>query len=112
MEDVVKNENYNSLGDGMGATLTFASERQGYTLTDLSTFLSMEAELNLAVQVDQSDSLKNEYSIIVVNPDKVEGTNPELAKEFQQWMTSEKALKMIGDYGKDKYGRALFFVNE
>lgn len=103
---------YNSLGDGMGATLTFSSENAGYTLTDLSTFLSMESEMAIKVLVDQSDSLKNVYSVIIVNPDKVEGTNFELAKEFEDWITGERAAELIAEYGKEQYGQPLFFVGE
>lgn len=103
---------YNSLGDGMGATLTFSSENAGYTLTDLSTFLSMESEMDLEVLVDQSDSLKNVYSVIVVDPDKVEGTNVALAEEFQEWITGERAAELIAEYGKEEYGQPLFFVGQ
>lgn len=105
-------DNYNSLGDGMGATLTFASENNAYTLTDLSTFLTMENDLDLEVLVDQSDALKNVYSIIIVNPDKVKGTNPDVAKKFQDWMLSDKASKLISEYGKEEYGQQLFFLGE
>ena len=105
-------DNYSSLGDGMGATLTFASENGGYALTDLATFLSMENDLDLEVLVDQSDSLKNVYSVIIVNPDKVKGTNPDVAKKFQDWMLSDKAKKLISEYGKEEYGQQLFFLGE
>lgn len=105
-------DNYSSLGDGMGATLTFASENGGYALTDLATFLSMENDLDLEVLVDQSDALKNVYSIIIVNPDKVKGTNPDVAKKFQDWMLSDKAKKLISEYGKEEYGQQLFFLGE
>ena len=111
-EDLEADKNYNELGDGMGATLKFASENQGYTLTDLGTFLSMQKDLKLKVLVDQSDSLKNTYSIILVNPDKVEGVNKELAKEFQDWMTSEKAAELIDKYGLEEYGQQLFISGE
>ncbi len=111
MEDIIERDNYNALGDGMGATLTFSSEKAGYTLTDLSTFLSMESDLALEVLVDSSDSLKNEYSLILVDPEVVDGTNPELATEFQDWMLSDKALELISKYGQEKYGQSLFFIN-
>ncbi|NLY73449.1 MAG: solute-binding protein [Tissierellia bacterium] len=111
MEDIIERDNYNALGDGMGATLTFSSEKAGYTLTDLATFLSMESDLALEVLVDSSDSLKNEYSLILVDPEVVDGTNPELAIEFQDWMLSEKALELISKYGQEKYGQSLFFIN-
>lgn len=111
MEDIIERDNYNALGDGMGATLTFSSEKAGYTLTDLATFLSMESDLALEVLVDSSDSLKNEYSLILVDPEVVDGTNPELAIEFQDWMLSDKALELISKYGQEKYGQSLFFIN-
>lgn len=111
MEDIIEEDNYNALGDGMGATLTFSSEKGGYTLTDLSTFLSMESDLDLEVLVDSSDSLKNEYSLILVDSEVVDGTNPELAIEFQDWMLSEKALELISVYGQDQYGQSLFFID-
>lgn len=111
-EDLEADKNYNALGDGMGATLKFASENQGYALTDLATFLSMQKDLKLKVLVNQSDSLKNTYSVILINPDKVEGTNTELAKEFQDWMTGEKAADLINKYGVEKYGQQLFISGE
>lgn len=111
-EELEGNEKYNALGDGMGATLKFASENQGYTLTDLATFLSMQTDLKLKVLVNQSDSLKNTYSIILINPEKVEGTNTELAKEFQDWMTGEKAAELIDKYGVEEYGQQLFITGE
>lgn len=112
IEDLEGEDNYNSLGDGMGATLTFASEYNAYTLTDLSTFLTMQNDLNLKVLVDESESLKNVYSVIVVNPDKVNGTNQEAGKVFQDWMLSDKAASLIEEYGKDDYGEQLFFIGE
>lgn len=111
-EELEGNEKYNALGDGMGATLKFASENQGYTLTDLATFLSMQTDLKLKVLVNQSDSLKNTYSVILINPEKVEGTNTELAKEFQDWMTGEKAAELIDKYGLEEYGQQLFISGE
>lgn len=111
-EELEANEKYNALGDGMGATLKFASENQGYTLTDLATFLSMQTDLKLKVLVNQSDSLKNTYSVILINPEKVEGTNTELAKEFQDWMTGEKAAELIDKYGLEEYGQQLFISGE
>lgn len=101
---------YVSAGSGMGATLTMASEKQAYTLTDLATFLSMKDKLSLKVIVSESPDLKNDYSIIVINPDKVANVDDETAKAFENWMLSERALKLIAEYGKDTYGETLFFT--
>lgn len=101
---------YYSSGSGMGDTLIMASEKQAFTLTDLATFLSMQDKLNLEVVIDSSKDLLNDYSIIVINPEKVENTNSEAALAFEEWMLSEKALNLIGEYGKEKYKQALFFT--
>lgn len=103
---------YISAGVGMGDTLMMASEMQAYTLTDLSTFLSMKDSLSLEVLINAGSDLRNDYSIIVINPDKVSNVDTETAKRFETWMTQPSTLKLISSYGEDIYGEALFFVNE
>jgi tungstate transport system substrate-binding protein len=102
---------YISAGTGMGATLTMASEESAYTLTDLATYLSMQDQLSSKVIVSASPDLRNDYSVIVINPDKVTNVDAETAKVFETWMLSESTLKLIAEYGKDTYGEALFFTN-
>lgn len=110
--DVVSQDTsfYYSSGSGMGDTLIMASEKQAFTLTDLSTFLSMKDKLDLEVIIDSSNDLINDYSIIVINPDKVENVNSEAALKFEEWMLSEKALNLIAEYGKEEYNQSLFFT--
>lgn len=110
---MVAGETYQSLGKGMGDTLTFAAQEGAYTLTDLSTYLSMKDKLEgLVVLVDQSDNLRNNYSSIEVNPEKNPNVNAEGAKAFSEWIVSEDTLAMIAKYGEDTYGQPLFFVND
>lgn len=101
---------YVSAGTGMGATLTMASEQEAYTLTDLATYLSMQDQLSSKVIVSASPDLRNDYSVIVINPDKVTNVDAETAKAFEAWMISDSTLKLIAEYGKDTYGEALFFT--
>ena len=101
---------YVSAGSGMGATLTMASEKQAYTLSDLATFLSMKGKLSLDIIINKSPDLRNDYSIIVINPDKVANVDVDTAKAFEEWMLSDRALKLISEYGKDTYKEALFFT--
>ena len=101
---------YVSAGTGMGATLTMASEQEAYTLTDLATYLSMQDQRSSKVIVSASPDLRNDYSVIVINPDKVTNVDAETAKAFETWMLSESTLKLIAEYGKDTYGEALFFT--
>ena len=108
---------YNSLGQGMGETLTFANEAGAYTLTDRGTFLSMRDSLSdLAVMVggDSIDgnadpALLNPYGVIPVNPDKSDAINNELAEKFAAWITSDAVQQQIGEFGVDTYGQPLFY---
>lgn len=110
--DVVSKDTsfYISSGSGMGDTLIMASEKQAFTLTDLATFLSMKDKLDLEVIIDSSNDLINDYSIIVINPDKVENVNSDAGLMFEEWMLSEKALNLISEYGKEEYNQSLFFT--
>lgn len=62
---------YDSLGQGMAETLTYANNQEAYTLTDTATWLVMRDTLtNLKVLTGTAPDLKNTYSIIAVDPDK------------------------------------------
>lgn len=102
---------YISAGKGMGDVLNMASEKKAYTLTDKATFLSMKDKLELKIVVNEAEDLLNQYTVIAVNPTKHAGINKAGADIFIKWITSDKALKLINDYGKDKYGENLFKVN-
>jgi len=110
---------YNSLGQGMGETLTFANEAGAYTMTDRGTFLSMRDNLpNLVVVVggesiaDNADpKLLNPYGVIPVNPEKSEAINAELARKFAEWLTSPEVQTMIGEFGVETFGQPLFYPN-
>lgn len=110
---------YNSLGQGMGETLTYANEAGAYTLTDRGTFLSQKDNLpDLAVMVggesiaeNGDPSLLNPYGVIPVNPEKSELINAELATAFVEWITSPETQQAIGAYGVDTFGQPLFYPN-
>jgi tungstate transport system substrate-binding protein len=102
---------YVSAGKGMGDVLMMASEKKAYTLTDKATYLSMKDKLDLEILLENAKDLKNQYTIIAVNPEKHKGINSKGAEKFIKWMISQKALDMINEYGKDKYGQSLFTVN-
>ena len=103
---------YVNAGAGMGATLTQTAERQGYTLTDKGTFLSNDAKNTLKIVLGEADDMKNTYSMIAISPDKWPDTNIEGANAFIEWMTSDKASKLIAEYGVAEYGEPLFFLQE
>jgi tungstate transport system substrate-binding protein len=108
---------YNSLGQGIGETLTFANEAGAYTLTDRGTYLSMRDSLPNLIIVVGGDSidgntdptLLNPYGVIPVNPEKSEAINAELAQSFVEWITSPEVQEQIGQFGVEQYGQPLFY---
>lgn len=99
---------YLQSGQGMGPTLQIASQKGGYTLTDTATFLANKANLNLAALLKGDTSLINIYSVIAVNPAKWPKVNAAGAKAFEDYVTGTAGQKIIGIFGSDKYGLALF----
>ncbi|TAL16186.1 tungsten ABC transporter substrate-binding protein [bacterium] len=99
---------YQQTGLGMGQTLSVASEKEGYTLADRGTFLSMKKNLSLAVLVEGESNLLNVYHVISVNPAKWPKVNAEGAKAFNDFMVSGGAQEMIKTFGAEKYGQPLF----
>lgn len=100
---------YQETGQGMGATLKVASEKDGYTLTDRATYLALKDELNLDIMLEGEESLLNIYHVMQVNPEKFENINGEAGKAFVEFMIAPETQKVIGDFGVDEYGEQLFF---
>ena len=102
---------YKSVGQGMGATLNFASEQKAYTMTDRATYLSMMDNLDLVILVEGDEIMFNQYGVIKVNPEKHPGINKKGADKFVEWIISDEIQNMISEFGKDEYGQSLFVPN-
>ncbi len=99
---------YIQSGQGMGPTLKIASEKGAYTLTDKATYLANQASLSLVVLFEGDPALLNVYHVINVNPAKWPKINQAGAKAFADYLVLKSGQDLIGSYGKDKYGQALF----
>jgi len=95
---------YLDAGKGMGDTLTMASEKQAYTLTDEGTFLAFKSKLDLVPTIDTGSILLNVYSVIVCT----KSTKQEMAQNMVDFLTSDEIQEIIGNYGKSTYGKSLF----
>lgn len=100
---------YIETGQGMGPSLTIASEKRAYTLTDRATFLANKDKLQLEILVEGNKTLLNIYHVITVNPDKWPKVNYEGAMVFMKFMTDPATQEVIGKFGVDKFGQPLFF---
>lgn len=99
---------YTESGQGMGATLQVASEKGEYTLTDRATFLANQDKLQLENLVQGDASLLNIYHVIEVNPANCPKVNNTGAVAFADYVVSPEVQTLIGNFGVDKYGQALF----
>jgi tungstate transport system substrate-binding protein len=100
---------YISTGQGMGASLTIASEKGAYILTDRATYLSNQENVDLEILVEGDAVLLNVYHVITVNPQKWPKANYDGAMAFARFITDPATQKIIGEFGVDKFGQPLFF---
>jgi tungstate transport system substrate-binding protein len=99
---------YIQSGQGMGATLTIASQKGAYTLSDRATYLANKANLSLDILYQGDNALLNVYHVIIVNHAKWPNANLDGATAFANYMVSAETQKLIGSYGVDKYDQQLF----
>lgn len=93
---------YLSAGQGMGATLQMADEKNAYALADEATYLSRKG--NLVVLKEGDASLLNPYGVIQVkSTEKVKEVD-----QFIQFLVGAEGQKLIGEFGKAEYGKGLF----
>jgi len=102
---------YISIGQGMGKTITFAEEKQAYTLTDRGTYIAYKfgktPAVDLEIVSEGDEGLANPYGVIPVNPKKYPNVKYDLTMEFVNWLVGPKGQKVIGDYKME--GKQLFF---
>jgi tungstate transport system substrate-binding protein len=97
---------YVEAGQGMGAVLQMADEKQAYTLTDRGTWLAYMADLDLTVLIEGDAILFNPYGIIAVNPALHPHVKYMEAMQVIAWLTSPEGQKLIGDFKIN--GQSLF----
>lgn len=102
---------YVSAGTGMGAVLQMADEKQGYTLTDRATYLSMKDKLDLVIVTEKNDKMYNQYGVMMVNPDKYPDVKAAEVQEFMDWILSDEGQELIAGFGMEEFGQSLFVPN-
>jgi tungstate transport system substrate-binding protein len=101
---------YIESGTGMGQTLTIADQRHAYTISDRASWLAMTGRIELPIHVERDPALLNVYHVMPVNAEKFPNVpiNTAGGKAFADFMVAPETQKVIGEFGKDKYGEALF----
>jgi tungstate transport system substrate-binding protein len=107
-----------STGQGMGATLTVANQKNAYTLSDIGTYLkfSTDGTIDLDALIVEEQALLNVYSVMAVNTATVqanqaihESINFNDAMNFIEYLISPSTQQLINDFGKDTYEKPLFY---
>ena len=93
---------YLSIGQGMGKTLTYAEEKQAYTMTDRGTYLKYKLGrkqgLDLEILCQGDERLFNPYGIIPINPKMYPHVKFDWADTLAKWLVSPKAQALIAEY--------------
>lgn len=99
---------YLETGQGMGATLRVASEKEAYTLTDRGTFLALRPTLGLAVHFEGDPALRNIYHLIVVHSKQGQRVNKEGAVALARFLLSQVTGSRVEAFGRERFGRPFF----
>ena len=100
---------YSSVGQGMGQTLLIANNKNAYTLSDRSTWISFNSKKNLKIVCENLPPLFNQYGVILIDSKLNSNLNFKDAAVYMNWIISDEAKKLINNYKKN--GEQLFFFN-
>lgn len=100
---------YLSTGQGMGATLMIAAEKEAYVLTDRGTYLAFKDRTGLVPRVEGDPTFLNIYSVLEVNPERFPKVNSAGARAFADFILGAEAQEIIAGFGVEEFGEALFF---
>jgi tungstate transport system substrate-binding protein len=95
----------------MGKALTIADEKQAYIMADRGTYIKYKFGRDVPIELDvlcEGDpALANPYGVIPINPQKHSHVKYDLAKEFAQWLVSDRGQTVINGYRL--LGKQLFY---
>jgi tungstate transport system substrate-binding protein len=104
---------YVQTGQGMLNSINIASQKDGYILTDRGTFIKYADNHGgnppLVVVVEGDPGLRNQYSVMLVNPARCKKAQSDLARKYCDWICSPAGQKLIADF--KLLGKPLFTPN-
>jgi tungstate transport system substrate-binding protein len=99
---------YIEAGQGMGATLGIANERNAYTISDRGTYLAFGKRVSLPILLEGDRALLNLYSVLEVNPANGPRVNSAGGRAFADFMVTPQTQQVISKFGVEKFGQPLF----
>jgi len=101
---------YHAVGQGMGPTIGYATERRGYALSDRGTYYAMALDdpprSDLVIACEGDATLANPYAVIAVDPARHPHVQAEAAQAYVDWLTSASTQALIDGFRRG--GKQLF----
>jgi len=98
---------YEAIGQGMGDTIRHTDERQGYTMTDRGTYVSMKDGIDLVIALEGDPALFNQYGVMAVSPELHPDVKYDYAMMYIDFLMSDEGQELIESYQVN--GETLFF---
>ncbi len=89
---------YLATGQGMGAVLQIAADKNAYTLTDRGTYIAYRTKIQLHILHQGDPRLVNPYHVIAVNPARHPHVSFGPAKKYIDYLGSARGQKIINDF--------------
>lgn len=99
---------YLESGQGMGATLVLAHERQAYALSDRATWLALRTRVAVPILLEGDRALRNVYAVLEANPTNGPRVNAGGGRALADFLVSPAGQALIRTFGVERYGQALF----
>lgn len=100
---------YINIGQGMGAALSMANEKNAYTLSDDATWNVFKNKENLQSICKNQANLINQYGIILVKGIKNNNFKTKEAATYINWIISDDGKKIINNFKINN--KQQFFFN-
>lgn len=97
---------YLSVGQGMGAVLKIADDKQAYSLSDRGTWLAYQDKVDLQIVTQGNAVLFNPYHVIAINPARHPHVKYKQATDYINFITGAEGQKIIENFRIN--GEALF----
>lgn len=100
---------YENTGASGYATLLQAAEFGTYAVAEMATYIVNREKLEgKIIPLFRDDlNLRNVYSLLVINPEKVPGVNYELANRFHDFLVSEEGQDAIRALGESHFNASV-----
>lgn len=101
---------YEITGASAMATLHQAAQFESYALANMGTWLANRELLagHIVPLYRDHPLLRNTYTAIVVNPERVAGAQAEKAQQFRDYLTSDAGQGLIARFGETAFSTRLF----